>query len=348
MFFPLSTTTAKRQAISRFLQAGNRMIAGLLFLALPIFLSGCTLFSAERLPLAPGRPNKAMVAGVPFFAQEKLQCGPAALAMALNWSGVAVQPADLTPEVFTPGLKGSLQSALLGAARRHGRVGYPITGSEPLLAEVAAGHPVIVLLNLGFSWYPKWHYGVVIGYDQEQGEVILHSGLTASEHLSYRVFLNTWQRSECWGLLVLPPDRLPATAEEEPWLAAVAGLERTGQWKGAAAGYGAALKRWPESFGAWMGLGNSRYQLHDLAGSAEAFRRATLLQPKNGIPFNNLAQVLNEQGKRKEALASAQRAVELGGPLLANFRQTLEEIKANPAHKNVRKHKKHPSRRTAN
>ena len=68
-----------------------------------------------------------MVANVPFFAQEELQCGPAALAMTLNWSGIAVQPSDLTPEVFTPDLKGSLQSALIGATRRHGRVAYPIS-----------------------------------------------------------------------------------------------------------------------------------------------------------------------------------------------------------------------------
>jgi len=40
-----------------------------------------------------------------------------------------------------------------------------------------------------------------------------------------------------------------------------------------------------------------------------------------------MAQVLNNQGKQKEALAAAQRAVDLGGPLLDNFRQTLEEIK---------------------
>jgi Tfp pilus assembly protein PilF len=78
-----------------------------------------------------------------------------------------------------------------------------------------------------------------------------------------------------------------------------------------------------------MGLGNSRYSLHDLAASAEAFRQAALLQPENGIPFNNLAQVLYNQGKRIEALAAAQRAVDLGGPLLDNFRQTLEEIKNN-------------------
>ena len=313
------------------------MIAGLLFFALSLVLSGCSLLSSGPLPQTPGGPAKALVAKVPFFAQEELQCGPAALAMALNWSGVGVQPSDLTPEVFTPDLKGSLQSGLIGAARRHGRVAYPITGSEALLAEVAAGHPVIVLVNLGLSWYPKWHYGVVIGFDQAREEIILHSGLIADEHLSSRVFLNIWQRAEYWGLLILPPDRLPNTVEEGAWLDAVAGLEMAGQWRGAATGYATALKRWPQSFSASMGLGNSRYSLHDLAGAAEAFRRATLLAPKNGIPFNNLAQILAEQGKRKEALATAQRAVELGGPLLENFKQTLEKIQTMPAPRSGRK-----------
>ena len=335
MSFPLLITIAKRKAQSLFQQADSRMIVGLLFLARPIFLSGCGILSSERLPQASGGvPAKAMVAKVPFFAQDELQCGPAALAMALNWSGVAVQPSELTPEVFTPGLKGSLQSALIGAARRHGRIAYPLTGSEALLAEISAGHPVIVLVNLGLSWYPKWHYAVVIGFDQERDEVILHSGLTANEHLKSGVFLNTWRRGEYWGLLVLPPNRLPDTVEEGAWLDAVAGLEKTGHWREAATGYATAQKRWPQSFAASMGLGNSRYSLHDLAGAAKAFRRATLLEPKNGMAFNNLAQVLADQGKRKEALATAQRAVELGGPLLENFRQTLEEIRKKPVAKN--------------
>ncbi len=303
------------------------MLIGLLFLVSSLVLSGCGLLSTRPLLQTPGGPARAIVAKVPFYAQEELQCGPAALAMALGWSGIDVQPSDLTPEVFTPDLKGSLQSALIGAARRHNRVAYAISGSEALLAEVSAGNPVIVLVNLGLSWYPKWHYAVVIGFDQEREEIILHSGLTANEHLSSRVFMNIWQRGEYWGLLVLPPDRLPAGVGEGDWLEAVAGLERTDQWQGAETGYGRALKRWPESYAAWMGLGNSRYSLHDLAGSAEAFRRATLLQPENGIPFNNLAHVLNIQGKRNEALDAAQRAVDLGGPLLDNFLQTLEEIK---------------------
>jgi hypothetical protein len=324
----LLTTNAKRQTQSYFLQADRQLLIGLLFLTLSLVLSGCGLLSTGDLLQSPGGPARAIIDKVPFFAQEELQCGPAALAMTLNWSGIEVLPSDLAPEVFTPDLKGSLQSSLIGATRRHGRVAYPFTDREALLAEVSAGHPVIVLVNLGLSWYPKWHYAVVIGFDQEREEIILHSGVTANEHLSFRVFLNIWQRGDYWGLLVLPPDRLPARVEEGNWLEAVAGLESAGQWQSAADGYSAALKRWPNSFTSWMGLGNSRYTLPDLAGSAEAFRRAALLQPENGMPFNNLAQVLSSQGRRKEALDAAQRAVDLGGPLLDTFRQTLEEIKS--------------------
>lgn len=326
MYSPLLEPSAKRQATSYLIQTGSRMIAGLLFFVLALFLPGCGLLPIGPLTRAQDVPAKAMVAGVPFFAQDELQCGPASLAMVLNWSGVAVQPSDLSAEVYSPGLKGSLQNSLIGSARRHGRVAYPITGSEALLAEVAAGHPVIVLVNLSFFWYPKWHYAVVIGFDQQQGEVILHSGLTAREILSSRTFMNLWRRSDYWGLLVLPPDQMPVGSGEGEWLAAVAGLELTGQWQAATTGYATALKRWEASFAAWMGLGNSRYSLHDLAGSAEAFRQATLLQPENGMAFNNLAHVLAEQGKQEEALTAAQRAVDLGGSFLDTFRQTLEEV----------------------
>lgn len=301
------------------------MIAGLLFAGMALVLPGCGLFTSGQLPQTPGGAARAMVE-VPFHPQDELQCGPAALAMVLNWSGVAVQPEELSPQVFTPGLAGSLQSTLIGAARRHGRVAYPIAGSEALLAELANGHPAIVLVNLGFSWYPRWHYAVAIGYDQERKVVILHSGLTAEEHLPTRVFMNIWRRSQYWGLLVLPPQRLPAVANETEWLAAVAGLERTGQGEAAVTGYRTALQRWPQSFAAWMGLGNSSYARQDPAAAAAAFRQATLLAPENGMAFNNLAHVLAEQGKQQEALAAARRAVELGGPLQATFAATLAEI----------------------
>ncbi len=308
-------------------QVGNRLIAGLLFLALCVVLAGCNILPSGYLSQSPERPIKAMVKDVPFFAQDELQCGPAALAMVLNWSGVTVKPSDLSSEVYTPGLKGSLQNSLIGSARRHGRVAYPIAGIDALMTEISAGHPVIVLVNLGFYWYPQWHYAVVIGYDQEKEKVILHSGLTVGEVISFWTFNNIWKRSDYWGLLVQPPNRLPAVAEQNVWLTAVAGLEHAGQWQAAATGYATALKRWNKSFIAWMGLGNSKYNLHELDSSADAFHHATQLQPENGLAYNNLAHVLTEQGKREEALIAAQRAVDLGGPFQDTFRQTLDEIK---------------------
>ena len=308
-------------------QVGDRLIADLLLLSLCVMVSGCSLTPSEYLSSNSGSPPRAIVDGVPFFAQDELQCGPAALAMVLNWSNIAVNPPELSPEVFTPGLEGSLQNSLIRSARRHGRVAYPISGVESLMREISAGHPVIVLVNLGFSWFPQWHYAVVIGYDQNKEMIILHSGLTAGETISFWTFNNIWKRGDYWGLLVLPPNRLPGVPKENKWLDAVAGLENAEQWKAAAIGYTTALKRWDQSFVAWMGLGSSNYNLRDFDSSADAFFQATLLEPENGMAYNNLAHVLAKQGKLEKALAVAQSAVDLGGQFENTARQTFEEIK---------------------
>ena len=265
---------------------------------------------------------------VPFYPQEAYQCGPASLAMTLTWSGIQVDPETITPDVFTPSLKGSLQSAMISAARRRGRVAYPISGADAMFEEVAAGHPVIILQNLGLSWYPVWHYAVVIGYDLELNVVLLHSGVTSRKRLSQRVFNNTWARSGYWGLLVLPPSRLPATATEHNYISAVLGIEKARQWRSAIEGYSTALARWPDSLSARIGLGNSYYALGDLEAAEAVFLEATRQFPTEGSTFNNLAQVLWEQGNRKEALEAARRAVDLGGPLVEEYRRTLNEIQA--------------------
>jgi hypothetical protein len=46
------------------------------------------------------------------------------------------------------------------------------------------------------------------------------------------------------------------------------------------------------------------------------------------MAFNNLAQVLWDQGKQQDALEAAYRAVDLGGPLVEEYRRTLKEIQA--------------------
>lgn len=307
-------------------RAGGLPVAGLLvFFLLPLF--GCAGIFSDS---SPGRPvpERLHIDDVPFYAQGEYQCGPAALAMLLSWSGGAVSPAGLTSQVYSPALKGSLQPALIAASRRHGRLAYPIAGSAALLAELAAGHPVLILQNLGLSWFPRWHYAVVIGYDRGDNRVILHSGRDAALSMSGRLFANTWARSGSWGLLVLPPERLPATATADSFLAAVVGLEQAGQWQAAALAYGAAAERWPESFFAWMGLGNSHHALGESEEAERAFRRALELQSGNGPALNNLALVLVAAGRRQEALVVIGQAVALGGEFREEILITQREILA--------------------
>jgi hypothetical protein len=294
-----------------------------------ICLTGCAgLKKWELLQKAGNLPPRFELKTVPFFPQKAYQCGPASLATALNWSGLPVSPEELTDEVFTPLRKGSLQTALISAARRHGRIAYISTGMDVIFSEVAAGHPVIILQNLGLSWYPVWHYSVVVGYNIPKKFVILRSGATARKTMASRVFEKTWARSHYWGLLILRPGQLPAMAKKDLFLEAVLGLEKARQFRAAIHGYKTALTRWPQNLTALMGIGNCHYALGELKHAESAFRETVRLHPKEGSALNNLAQILFEQGRNQEALEVAKKAVSLGGPLSAVYQKTLKEIQA--------------------
>lgn len=308
----------------------QRLAASGFFVLAALLLAGCASsppLLGERVASAFAEPVE--LSEVPFFPQEAYQCGPAALATVLNWSGVAVTPEALTPQVYLPERKGTLAIELMAAARRHGRVPYVLRPElEALLAEVAAGHPVLVLQNLGLDWLPRWHYAVVVGFDLGRGEIVLRSGRLARRFTRLSVFARTWRRGDSWAMVVLPPERLPRTAEELPYLEAVAALERVGRHAEAAQGYSAALTRWPHSLPARLGLGNVRYALGDLAEAEAAFRRLLQDQPDYAPAWNNLAQVLADQGRFGEAEAAARRALDLDdkGAHASLYRQTLDLI----------------------
>ncbi len=291
-------------------------------------LFGCAAFQRTPMPRLPDHvPAGVELETFPFYAQDAYQCGPATLAMALNWHGMAVTPDDLKDQVYTPSRKGSLQLAMVGATRRHGKIAYQINDPESLFMELAAGHPMIILQNLGLSRLPVWHYAVVIGYDVPHQEVILRSGTTKRKVVSYHLFEKTWAHSNYWGLMVLEPYQIPASAEEEKYLRAVLGLEKSRHFQAAATGYQTALTRWPASLNARLGLGNCHYALGDLKGAESAFRDATESHPRSAVAFNNLAHVLMEQGHLPEALATAKQAVALGGPLKSESEKTLQDIR---------------------
>ena len=306
-----------------------RLAAGALFFVLA--LSGCAAYQTTALLRRPPPrlPASAEITDVHFFAQQAYQCGPAALAMTLDWAGAKVTPKQLAPKVFIPDKHGSLQIELVAAARRYGMLPYVLRPQlSDLLIEVAAGHPVIVFQNLGLPWYPVWHFAVVIGYDLAHRRLILHSGPDARMYMAMSTFEHTWARGGYWALLVMPPGTLPRTATERRYIDAVITLEQTGHEASAATAYRAALTRWPQSETAGMGLGNSLYAMGRLRQAQLAFLQVTHDHPHAAAAFNNLAQTYADQGHYRQALAAARQAVALGGPLMPTFRKTLVDIRA--------------------
>jgi tetratricopeptide (TPR) repeat protein len=305
-----------------------RLVAGGAFLLIFLLASGCAALQTDRIRASAGAfPRPVELTDVPFFPQEKYECGPAALAMVLGWTDDLIAPDELAAQVYLPERHGSLQLELIGAARRHRRIPYVLRPQlESVFAEVASGNPVLVLQNLSFWWYPEWHYAVVVGFDLAHDRIVLRSGRERRHDIPIELFERTWRRAHYWALVVMPPDQLPFTAEEIPYLRAVAPLERISLWETTSIAYATALQRWPKSLGARMGLGNSRYAMGDVRGAEEAFRQATQDHPEAGAAFNNLAQTLADQSRWPEALAAAQRAVTLGGPQIGAFRDTLKQI----------------------
>ena len=292
-------------------------------------LGACAAPQSSRLVAKPGAlPPRAEVAEVPFFPQERFYCGPAALAMSLAWSGLPVTQEEIAAQVYTPGREGTLRSDLLSAVRRHGRLGVPVPSLADLLAEIAAGNPVLVFQNLALDWHPQWHFAVAIGYDLEARHIVLHSGRDERRITPLDTFEHTWRRGDYWALVVLPPERLPAVAAERSVMQAAAGIERAGRLPEAAVAYQAMLGRWPGSFAPLMGLGNVRFAERDLAAAERAYRQAIAADGDSPAPWNNLAYVLIDQGRDREALDAAAKAVALSGEAedAAVYRDTLQDI----------------------
>jgi hypothetical protein len=304
--------------------------ARLLLAAAVLALSGCAFMVPQTVALRTdwpaGVPERVELADVPFFPQADYQCGPASLATVLVHSGVAVHPDALVDQVWLPGRRGSLQVEMLATPRRHGRVSYRLAPRyADLLREVAAGHPVVVLQDVGMM-LPEWHYAVVNGYDYGTGTIFLRSGTEPREQMPFTAFERSWMKGGYWAMVVLPPGQVAATATEDRWLEALSALARGGDVGATVQAYAAALQRWPANLAAAIGLANHLHQRGSLGEAAEVLRGALQRHPDSAIVLNNLAQTLSDLGRHAEALALIARANDPQSPFAAEVRATRLQI----------------------
>ena len=287
-------------------------LACTLFLLLA--LGACASSPQTRLLLdhPPDLPPVTELSDVPFFPQQEYHCGPAALAAIINYRGITVEPDDIARLVYVPELQGSLQVEIVAATRQFDLVPVELDGQiESLLHELAAGNPVFVLQNLALEAYPLWHYEILIGYDLEQGHMILRSGANRRITRTFALFEKTWQRADHWALVVVGADSIPATGGVDAYLAAVIGMEQVGRLASAREAYASAVQRWPDSLLALSGLGNTSYALGDYAGAESAFRAGLAIDPAKAELWNNLAYALARLDRREASLEAIENALKL-------------------------------------
>lgn len=151
---------------------------------------------------------------VPFFSDNTDQCGPATLASLLTYWGISSDPRTLKGEIYLRRIRGTLSIDLLLAAQSRGLQAEGMGGTlAQIKIELAADHPVIALLNLGWASYPQGHYVVVTGYDEHRQGMYVHSGSARDVFVPYTLFLAKWEKTGRWMLRIRPPGHRVGTHE---------------------------------------------------------------------------------------------------------------------------------------
>ncbi len=324
----------------------NGRLSTALCLLVVLLLAGCQTPPQTRqlLDKPPAVPRQHLIAGVPFYPQQDYFCGPTTLAEVAGFYGKVQAPAAIAPQTFIPGRQGSLQIEMAAATRQLGLLAYTERGSmQQLLSLVADNMPVIVLQNNSISWWPQWHYAVVIGYDLDDETLTLHTGVTPNYQLDFATFERTWQRGGHWLLLMLPPDKTSRQLDPFLYTKAAQDLLRT-QRDSAAAGASAgnsagvsalrsATAQWPEYWLSYFLLGN-----HYAAPEGNSETALALQWFAKGLPvarqqiayLNNYALLLSHYGCPDAAVSLLDEALRLA-PDNANLLDSQRQIRRQQA-----------------
>jgi len=278
------------------------------------WLSGCVSLTPQQQAQVSEFNQDLYVENVPFYPQREELCGPAALASMLGKVGRKVAPDWLEDQVYLPNRHGSLRQEMLAAARSYAGIEYEIEPRlDALLRELQVGHAVLVLQNLGLSWYPRWHYAVVTGYLAAPRRIILGTGWDEEHQQSLETFAKTWQRGGSWATLILAPGDFPSDDNSLKYLQALLRYQMSmpGQ-KPVSDAYREAVARWPEYLHLRLAQANWMQQQGQIMLAEQALNELLRIAPTYAPANNNLALLLLNKGQARSALEYSRVAIQHG------------------------------------
>ncbi len=268
-------------------------------LLLPLF-SGCL---ATRFSHSLRNENyQGHYIPISFISQKGHRCGPAALAMTLNYWGKRITQEEIAKNLYLPALRGSLTFDLESYPRKFGLYSYSYQGNLVDLKEkLNKDVPIIVLLGTGPFFYRIYHYVLVVGYWDKENMVVMHSGKEKDCLIGYDAFLKKWKVAEYWALVVCAPEKITWPLTEEESL----GLARF-----------------------YFDLANQDLEKELFEKAAAQYRKAIKLNPEFADAYNNLAWVYYQQKKNlSEAINLVQKALKLNPAHQKYYLDTLRQIK---------------------
>jgi len=285
----------------------SRVIALLLIvcaIAGTLAAAGCTSSSGPKLADEGVKTRAVELTFVPFYPQDDYQCAVAAMSSLIGARKVAMNADQLKQAFVKAAPDEPMLAEALTAARGTGLVPYVLHSPHPdadVVREVQAGNPVAVLLSSSLLFGARWHFAVIVGVDPGNDKIVMRSCLNARESTSFGDFLSNWSGSNNWAMVLMPPDKLPATIDARSAIAAIHPLEKNNQIELAERAYSAVTERWPDDALAWKSLADARYQQKNLRGSTDAWIVALRLTPDDNVSRNNLAYVLLERQCAEQA-----------------------------------------------
>jgi tetratricopeptide (TPR) repeat protein len=286
-------------------------------------LTGCVT-PVPHYSSTPSLHHSTSPLSVPFIAQKPDYCGPAALAMLADYYGHKVSQDEIAAAIYLPEIRGTLTADLANYAARFNLWVRQYRGTQAdLRQKLAADVPMIVLGKFG----QNWHYFVVLGFDDFDQTVLVHSDSRPGLKVLQDNFFRYWNNADRWTLLVCPPDRVTwkLSADEQNDLGVF--LERTGHLAAAAGNYQEATELAPSNSWFQMNLGNALFKQRLFTEAAVAYARAVKLDPENADAMNNLAWAYCELGANLDkAEQLCNRAVKLRPSSRAYYLDTLGSV----------------------
>jgi len=249
------------------------------------------LYSAQVFKYHKSKPEKGyLIKAVPYEKWLKRNyCGPACLTMVLNYWDEArsFSQQQITDEIYDSESQATYNSEMVLYPRSKGFASYSFQGDLQVLKDVVSKDIPVIVLTKPIKQIPKGHYRVVIGYDDDKGQVIFHDPFFGSRYaMTYKNFMKVWElgkgRNESrWMLAVVPgqgPFPFPAL-QNDPLTA--------------------------------INLATAYYRRSDFTRSKEQWEKARESLSEDPYPLYSLGMVSLREGKAKEAEAYALLALRL-------------------------------------